>query len=132
MLIYYDTDTQIINNVIINKRSLEPFCVWILFQNSSSHSVSDVCLSLYIGESADCKLIFQTVQQLHAELCHVQRPGGINLITPHKKISSGSKMFNNYCKKLKNENCAHCNPRGRGLVRDVHVRKKIIQRRVNA
>ena len=25
------------------------------------------------------------------------------------KISSGSEMFNNYCEKLKNENCAHCN-----------------------
>ena len=30
MLIYYGTDTQIINNVKINKRSLEPFRVWIL------------------------------------------------------------------------------------------------------
>ena len=27
--------------VKINKRSFEPFCVWILFQNASSHSVSD-------------------------------------------------------------------------------------------
>ena len=25
------------------------------------------------------------------------------------KISSGSEMFNNYCEKLKKENCAHCN-----------------------
>ena len=26
----------------INKRSFEPFCVWIFFQNASSHSVSDL------------------------------------------------------------------------------------------
>ena len=26
---------------MLNKRSLEPFCVWILFQNASSHSVLD-------------------------------------------------------------------------------------------
>ena len=27
--------------VIINERSFEPFCVWILFWSASSHSVSD-------------------------------------------------------------------------------------------
>ena len=25
---------------VLNKRSFEPFCVWILFQNASSHSLS--------------------------------------------------------------------------------------------
>ena len=34
-------------------------------------------------------------------------------------------MFNNYCEKLKKENCAHCNRWGRGIVRDAHVMKKI-------
>jgi len=31
-IIYFDTDTQYVNfRVKINKRSFEPFCVWILF-----------------------------------------------------------------------------------------------------
>ena len=30
------------SDVIIHKRSFEPFCVWILFQKASSHSVSDL------------------------------------------------------------------------------------------
>ena len=32
-----------------NKRSFEPFCVWILFQNASSHSVSDLCCRRAFG-----------------------------------------------------------------------------------
>ena len=30
--------------VIIDKRSFEHFCVWILFLNASSHPVSDFCV----------------------------------------------------------------------------------------
>ena len=62
MLIYFSTDTQYahfwgtffclfvcLDLVLIpwkfasalNKRSFEPFCVWIFFENASSHSVSD-------------------------------------------------------------------------------------------
>ena len=29
------------HSMIINNRSFEPFCVWVLFYNASSHSVSD-------------------------------------------------------------------------------------------
>ena len=40
-LIYFNTDTQFGYCVsVLNKRSFEPFCVWILFLNASIHSVS--------------------------------------------------------------------------------------------
>ena len=42
--------------------------------------------------------------------------------------SSGYEMFNNYCEKLKNENCAHCNHSAGCTCEE----KKIIQRRENA
>ena len=56
-LIYFDKDTQYANFrgnplcqatkyisvlVKINQRSFEPVCVWILFQNASRNSASDV------------------------------------------------------------------------------------------
>ena len=41
--------------------------------------------------------------------------------------SSGSEKFNNYCEKLKKRKLCSVT-----IVQDAHVRKRIIQRRVNA
>ena len=36
---------------VLNKRSFEPFCVWILFQNASSHSGGCFLLLLFSEEN---------------------------------------------------------------------------------
>ena len=50
--------------VKINKRSFKPFCVWILFQNASSHSVSDF---YYQAESERCRL--NGTERMPMQLC---------------------------------------------------------------